>query len=198
MKDNDIMIRIAAAGDAERLLNIYAPYVKQTAITFEYEVPSCEEFARRIENTLKKYPYLVAEKGGEIWGYAYAESFKSRAAYDWAVETSIYVDQNRVKTGLGRKLHDALEMILTEQGILNMNACIACPEAEDEYLTKNSLEFHVHLGYRLVGEFRQCGYKFGRWYNMVWAEKHIGEHHGEQEKPKTFEEIRGQIFESRH
>ena len=193
MISNDIKIRIAAAEDAAELLNIYAPYVEQTAITFEYEVPSVEEFADRICNVLKKYPYLVAEQDKTILGYAYVSSFHNRAAYDWAVETSIYVAQDKKGSGVGGKLHQALENVLKTQGILNMNACIAYPETEDEYLTRNSAQFHDHLGYRLVGEFRQCGYKFDRWYNMIWMEKHIGEHHQGQASPKRFDEIRETI-----
>lgn len=166
-----ITIRTAILSDAQALLNIYSPYVEHTAITFEYDVPSVEEFASRIKNTLQKYPYLVAEKNGRLLGYAYASPFHERPAYDWAVETSIYVDQNIKHQGIGRRLHDALEDALRSQGILNMNACIAYPPEEDEYLDKNSVEFHTHMGYRLVGEFYKCGYKFHRWYNMVWMEK---------------------------
>ena len=183
MKNHDINIRIATVKDAEQLLKIYAPYVESTAITFEYEVPSVEEFAGRIKHVLSKYPYLVAEQDGELLGYAYVSSFKERAAYAWAVETSIYVNQNVKHRGIGRKLHDALENALREQGILNMNACIAYPPKEDEYLDKNSVEFHHHMGYRLVGEFYKCGYKFHRWYNMVWMEKLIGEHLSDQKTP---------------
>ncbi len=182
--DNKIIIRSVSAADAPALLKIYAPYVEHTAITFEYEVPSVEEFTSRIINTLKKYPYLTAEQNGELLGYAYASPFHDRPAYDWAVETSIYIDMNRKHTGIGRKLHDALENSLRQQGILNMNACIAYPSEEDEYLTKNSVEFHHHMGYRLVGEFYQCGYKFHRWYNMVWMEKLIGEHQTNQKPPR--------------
>lgn len=185
MKTNtSIIIRMANPADAQALLNIYAPYVINTAITFEYDVPSVEEFASRIAHTLEKYPYLIAEEGGNILGYAYASPFHDRPAYDWAVETSIYVDQNIKHRGIGRKLHDALESTLREQGILNMNACIAYPPEEDEHLDKNSVEFHAHMGYRLVGEFYKCGYKFNRWYNMVWMEKLIGEHLSDQKPPK--------------
>lgn len=185
MKTNtSITIRMANPADAQALLNIYAPYVINTAITFEYDVPSVEEFASRIAHTLEKYPYLIAEEGGNIFGYAYASPFHDRPAYDWAVETSIYVDQNIKHRGIGRKLHDALESTLREQGILNMNACIAYPPEEDEHLDKNSVEFHAHMGYRLVGEFYKCGYKFNRWYNMVWMEKLIGEHLSDQKPPK--------------
>ena len=179
-----ITIRTATLSDAQALLNIYSPYVEHTAITFEYDVPSVEEFASRIKNTLRKYPYLVAEKNGRLLGYAYASPFHERPAYDWAVETSIYVDQNIKHQGIGRRLHDALEDALRSQWILNMNACIAYPPEEDEYLDKNSVEFHTHMGYRLVGEFYKCGYKFHRWYNMVWMEKLIGNHLSDQKPPK--------------
>ena len=90
--NSEMIIRTASEADAPALLEIYAPYVDRTAITFEYEVPSVDEFASRIRNTLQKYPYLVAEKGGRILGYAYAGPFHDRPAYDWSVETSIYVD----------------------------------------------------------------------------------------------------------
>ena len=110
-------------------------------------------------------------------GYAYAGKFHDRAAYDWSVETSIYVEQHQKRRGIGRLLHDALEQELRRRHFLNMNACIACPMGEtDPYLTRDSIRFHEKLGYRMVGEFHQCGYKFGRWYHMVWMEKHIGDH----------------------
>ena len=190
----ETIIRIATIEDAKALLEIYAPYVKNTAITFEYEVPSEDEFKKRIEKTLNKYPYLVAENQGEIVGYAYASAFHSRAAYQWDVETSIYIKQDQRNSGVGKALYLELERLLKLQNILNLNACIAYPETEDEYLTKNSVEFHEHLGYQMVGEFHKCGYKFDRWYNMVWMEKHIGEH---LEKPLSvisFKEIMAQSF----
>ena len=170
------MIRTAKITDAEQILNIYSYYIEKTAITFEYDIPSIEEFRDRIESTLKKYPYLVEEENGKILGYAYAGTFKDRAAYDWSVETSIYVDKDLEKRGVGRKLYEALEKALVEQGIKNAYACIAYPIEEDEYLTKNSVEFHEHLGYKLVGRFHKCAYKFDRWYDMVWMEKFLGEH----------------------
>lgn len=183
----DIRIRTANAGDVPALLAIYAPYVRETAITFEYDVPSETEFARRMEETLHHYPYLVAEEmrsgdPGRILGYAYAGPFHVRPAYDWAVETSIYVDRDRKHGGVGRILHDALQDTLQKMGILNMNACIAVPAGEgaDPRLDRNSERFHAHMGYRLVGEFTKCGYKFGTWYDMVWMEKLIGAHLPEQ------------------
>lgn len=194
MKD-ELTIRAAVPEDAAALLEIYGPYVEKTAITFEYEVPSAKEFADRIRTTLLKYPYLVAEYEGKPVGYAYVGPFHARPAYDWDVETSIYLDENAHGLGLGRRLYEALEAVLSEQGYLNLYACIAYPETEDQYLTKNSVRFHAHLGYRMVGEFKQCGYKFGRWYGMAWMEKMIGEHLKEQPPVKPFGSVREAIRE---
>lgn len=187
-----ISLRVATPDDAQALLDIYAPYVRETAITFEYDVPQAEEFAGRIRNTLRMYPYFVAQAGGRIMGYAYAGPFHARAAYQWAAETAIYVRRDGRRMGIGRTLYDALEGALRAQGILNLNACIAYPREEDEYLTRDSVLFHQRLGYRLVGEFHECGYKFGRWYDMVWMEKHIGEHLSPQPPVKRFDEVRAQ------
>ena len=172
----NVAIRPATEQDAAALLKIYAPYVQNTAITFEYTVPTVEEFKARIANTLKKYPYLVAEQNGRPLGYAYTGPFKERAAYEWAVETSIYLDPSARKMGLGRQLYTALEAVSKAQGVLNFNACIACTNQPDEHLNNNSLQFHHHLGFTTVGTFCQCGYKFGIWYNMVWVEKLLAKH----------------------
>ena len=173
---NTPTIRVATTDDTKELLDIYAPYVTKTAISFEYDVPSLEEFEARITDILKKYPYLVAENNGEILGYAYTHAFVGRAAYDHAVETTIYLKEGRTKMGIGRMLYEALERISGAQNILNMNACIGYPEPPDEHLTMNSVQFHEHMGYRMVGTFHNCGYKFGTWYHMVWMEKMIGKH----------------------
>jgi len=170
---NEVKIRNATVRDAKRLLDIYAYYVEHTAITFEYDVPTLSEFEDRIKNTMKKYPYLVIEQNGVIQGYAYAGVFKDRAAYDYSCETTIYLDVSACKCGLGRMLYEALEAELKKIGILNLYACIGYPLEKDEYLDDNSAEFHRHLGYTKVGEFHRCGYKFGRWYNMIWMEKII-------------------------
>lgn len=191
----DIKIRTVTPADAEELLKIYAPYVENTAITFEYEVPTVQEFEGRIRNILKKFPYLAAEQDGEIVGYAYVSPFHERAAYQWGVETTVYVRGDKKKQGIGKALYEALENILALQNILNLNACIGYPKAEDEHLTKNSVQFHERMGYRFVGEFYKCGYKFGRWYNMVWMEKHIGEHTENPAPVKTFEEVRSAAAE---
>ena len=170
------VIRLATVEDAPKLLEIYRYYVESTAITYEYDVPSLEEFEKRIENVLKNFPYLVAEQDGTILGYAYASKFHERAAYQWSVEMSIYLDKDQKRNGLGRMLYEELEKRLKAQGILNLYACIGYPEKEDEYLTYDSVRFHEKMGYKLIGEFHKCGKKFDRWYNMVWMEKIIGEH----------------------
>ncbi len=182
-------IRTVNENDAEELLKIYSYYVKNTVITFEYEVPSVEEFKNRIKHTLIKYPYIAAEDENKIIGYAYAGAFKERAAYDWAVEMTVYVDNDRKRGGVGKLLYKKLEELLKEQGILNVNACIAYTENEDEYLTNGSMKFHEHMGYNLAGHFHKCGYKFNRWYDMIWMEKFIGEHEENQKKIKYFSEL---------
>ena len=164
-----ISLRVATPSDAPKLLEIYAPYVRETAITFEYDVPTVEEFAQRIANTLQRYPYLVALEQDQVVGYAYASTFHARAAYDWAVETSIYVDRDRRQGGVGKKLYLALEALLREQQVTNSNACITYPNP-------GSIAFHQHLGYQTVGHFTKCGYKMGQWYDMIWMEKHLMDH----------------------
>ena len=174
-----LTIRMAKEEDARDLLDIYTPYVTDTAITFEYEVPSVEEFADRIRTTKQKYPYLLAVSEDTILGYAYASPFKARSAYDWAAETTIYLRPECQGKGIGKQLYFALEDMLKQQNILNLNACIAYTSAPDAFLTNASALFHEHLGYRKVGHFTQCGYKFGTWYDMIWMEKLLGEHSNE-------------------
>lgn len=167
-------IRIAQVSDAEQLVDIYKYYVEKTDITFEYEVPTVEEFTERIRNTLVKYPYIVAEDGGEIMGYAYAGAFKNRRAYDWSVETSIYIRHGKAGHGVGTMLYNELERYLKLQNIINVNACIAYPNEKSE-------EFHKKFAYKTVAHFTKCGYKFGKWKDMIWMEKFIGNH---EDKPK--------------
>ena len=170
------MIRPATPKDATQIQNIYAYYVANTAITFEYEIPSVEEMEARITHTLEKYPYFVVEEDGVIKGYAYAGAFHERAAYSHCAELSIYLDKDEKGKGYGKALYGALEKTLGEMGILNLYACIGDPIIEDEYLTKDSENFHAHLGFTKIGEFHKCGFKFHRWYNMIWMEKFIGKH----------------------
>lgn len=178
---SEIVIREALPEDAEELLSIYTPYVLKTAITFEIEVPSVDEFRQRIVSTQKKFPYLVAERRQlstddgesktEIVGYAYVGTFKDRAAYDHCVETSVYVAEHACGEGIGSALYAALESYMPSIGVTNLNACIAWAPVEDEYLNNRSEAFHARLGYTKVAHFHRCGYKFGRYYDMIWMEK---------------------------
>lgn len=165
----DLTLRMATTADAAQLLAIYAPYVTETAVTFEYDVPSLAEFTGRIGHILEKYPYIVAVRDGQIVGYTYASPFKGRAAYDWAVETTIYIREDLRSGGIGKRLYLALENVLRQQHILNANACIAYPNPD-------SIGFHERLGYKTVGHFSQCGYKLGTWYDMIWMEKMLDTH----------------------
>lgn len=172
-----IMFRIAKVEDASRILEIYACYVENTAVSYEYEVPSLEEFTERIRSTLVKYPYIVAEEEGRIVGYIYASRFAQRAAYGWAAGTSIYIDRDYHRRGIGKLLYEKLEAILKLQNITNLYAGAADPmDEEDPYLTRNSEHFHEAIGYKPVARYHGCGSKFGRWYNLLWMEKIINEH----------------------
>lgn len=159
-------IRLATPSDAAALLAIYAPYVENTAITFEYEVPTIEDFTNRIAKTLEKYPYLVAEEDGVVVGYAYASTYYARAAYDWAVELSVYVSLDSRGQGVGTKLYDALEYLLDQMGYIHFLACIFLPN-------EASLALHRKRGYQQVAHFPKIGYKFNRWHDIVWLQKSL-------------------------
>ncbi len=169
----DILIRSAELRDVPAMLGIYAPYVEETSVSFEYAVPSEEEFRSRLERVQSFYPWLVAEQQGRVLGYAYASRFHPRAAYDWSVEVSIYLERGERGRGIGRRLYDVLERCLRSQGVLCAYSCIAHAPTPDEYLDHASIRFHERMGYRLTGTFPSCGYKFGRWYGMVWMEKRL-------------------------
>ena len=166
---NNICLRIATKKDAQALIDIYKYYVLNTPFTFEYDVPSVEEFEKRIETISEKYPYIVAEKDGTIVGYTYASAFKNRSAYDWSVETSVYVKNELNNLGIGTLLCKKLEEILKEQNIVNLIACITFPNTK-------SIEFHQKLGYEEVARIKKVGYKFGKWHDVVWLQKNINEY----------------------
>lgn len=175
-----VSVRNAVMADAERILEIYDYYVKNTAITFEYDTPSMEEFKARMARIMNRYPYLVIEEDKVLQGYAYADVFVGRAAYGWSCELTVYLDHKTRKNGMGRTIYEALERELQQMGMLNLYACIGYPEANDEYLITDSADFHAHMGFAKIGEFHKCRHKFDRWYNMIWMEKIIGEHRDKQ------------------
>ena len=171
-----INIRKATTADAPRLLEIYAPYVENTAISFEYDVPSLQEFSHRISQISRHYPYIVAEQDGRVIGYAYASRFKERAAFQWSVETSIYFDPEMHRHGIGKLLYCALEQQLRARGITNMNACITYTDHPDSHLPTGSVPFHEAIGFTPCAHFHNCGYKFHNWYDIIWMEKMINGH----------------------
>ena len=172
---NNLHLRFASEKDAEALSLIYKPYVEKTAVSFEYIPPSKDEFGIRIAEKIKNYPFIVAEYNGEIAGYTYASQFMPRPAYQHSVETTLYLSHKFHKKGIGKSLYLALEKILTLQNVISLNACIACADVPDETLNNNSMLFHSKMGYRYVGRFNASGYKFGRFYDMIWMEKLISE-----------------------
>lgn len=186
--DDKINIRVARIEDAKELLNIYAYYVLNSSLTFEYEVPTLEEFQNRIANTLKTYPYLVAELDNQIVGYAYASRFHARAAYAWNAEMSIYLNKNNLRCGVGKKLYTLLEEILKAQGVVKTIALITVPE--DKYSDFGSMQFHEKMGYNHVGQLIACGYKFGHWYSTLYMDKLIQLPKNNVSPIKTFDEVR--------
>ena len=161
-----MIIRSVQLADAKAIQAIYQPYVTETAITFEVDVPTVLEFERRITKTLARYPYLVAEVDGKVLGYAYASTYYARAAYDWTVELSIYISKEARGQGIGSALYDALEEELKARGYLRFLACIALPN-------EASIAMHEKRGYVQVAHFPKVGYKFEQWHDIVWMQKTI-------------------------
>ena len=163
---DEVIVRMAVPGDAAALLPLYAPFVQNTAVTFEYEVPSVEEFAGRITAFGGTYPYLVWEEDGRILGYAYAHRLGERAAYQWSAELSIYLGRDSTGRGLGRRLYGALMELLRLQGVRTVYGCVTLPNAGSEGL-------HAAMGFRLTGTWHRAGFKCGAWRDVGWFEKTI-------------------------
>ena len=166
---------MATVADSATLREIYIPFVRTTAVTFELEDPTLEDFTERVRKTLERYPYIVAVEEGEIVGYAYASAFRPRAAYLHSIETSIYMRMDYRGKGVGRRLYETLAKLLVLQNVFNMEACIAHCDPADEYVPATSRLFHERLGFKLVGKFNKCAHKFGRWYDMIWMERILGD-----------------------
>jgi len=158
------MIRFATTADIPAMLEIYGPYILNTTYTFEYTVPTVEEFTERFLNITSQCPWLVWEENGSVLGYAYGSLPFERAAYAWCGEVSIYLAPTVHRRGIGRRLYAAVEKILWLQGYRVIYALITTEN-------KGSLAFHEKLGYRRFAEFPDCGLKFGRWLGIVWMEK---------------------------
>lgn len=171
---DDLVMRLASPEDAQAVHAIYAPYVSHSVATFEIEPPTVEQMRERIVHVLERYPYLVAEREGRILAFAYASTFRSRPAYDWSVETTIYAAPDAIGTGVAGLIYARLEELLAGMGIRSMYACIADPNPASE-------RFHEKCGYVKAGSFTNCGFKHGTWLGITWWEKHIGTFMGQAE-----------------
>ena len=159
-------IRQATARDIPRILEIYGPYVKNTAISFEYTVPTLAEFTERFLGITARFPWLVWEEDGIVLGYAYGSAPFERAAYQWCAEASVYLCPDARGRGIGRALYAALEQRLQAQGYKKVYAIITTAN-------EASLAFHRAVGYCRTATMPNCGYKFGQWYGTVWMEKEL-------------------------
>ena len=175
-------IRFATEQDIPAILAIYGPYVENTAISFEYSVPSLEEFTQRFRKYTKQFPWLVWEENGSILGYAYGSAPFERAAYGWCAEASIYLAPQAHRRGIGSKLYAVLEQLLTLQGYRKLYALVTTANPP-------SVQFHLALGYRHLTEFKNCGYKFGNWYGVTWLEKDLYPVNLTMSPPKSYEYI---------
>ncbi len=161
-----MIIRDAVAEDSESLSEIYRYYVEETAISFELTAPDKDEMERRRKEYSESFPFLIAEDGGKILGYAYAHPFSQREAYSKSVEVTIYLDRMSTGKGIGKALYEALEEKLKVKGIRNLYAIVMYPGY-------GSVEFHERMGYRLVGKLTNCGEKFGKLWSVVYMEKFL-------------------------
>jgi phosphinothricin acetyltransferase len=175
-------IRIASTEDAELILKIYAPYIEQTSYTFETEVPTIDSFKERISSYLQNWPWLVCEVNGAIAGYAYAAKHRERVAYQWSVESSVYVHDDYQQRSVGRALYVALINILKLQGFRNLYAVINLPNDK-------SVSFHERLGFEYFATYKNVGYKLGRWKNVGWWQLQLNAYSMDPEPPLKFSEI---------
>lgn len=175
-------VRVATPADAAAIREIYAPNIEASHTSFELEVPSVEEVARRVTDTLRTHPWLVAvEAGGvEVLGYAYATPHRARAAYQWCCESSVYVRSGVHRAGVGRTLYRALFEVLGRQGLRNVYAGIALPNAA-------SVGLHESFGFTPVGVYRGVGFKLGAWRDVGWWHLALGDDGPPAGPPRPFD-----------
>ena len=155
------IIRPVEGRDAPRIAAIYAPNVTDNVISFEVEPPGAAEMVRRITDVTETHPWLVCERAGEVVGYVYANGHLARAAYQWSVNVTVYVDARQHRSGVGRALYTSLFALLRLQGFYNAYAGIILPNS-------GSVGLHEALDFRSIGVYRQVGYKFGAWHDVGW------------------------------
>ena len=175
-------IRLAKPTDSQAILDIYAPYIENTSLTFETEVPSVESFAKRIETYLHSRPWLICEVDGRVAGYAYASRYRERTAYQWSIECSVYIHDDFQKAGIGKALYMALFEILKIQGYNNVYAVINLPNDK-------SVEFHEKCGFNHFATYEKVGYKLGHWKNVGWWRLILNEFCDEPPVPILFSEL---------
>lgn len=178
-----IKIRIAKLEDAKDILKIYEFYINNTTASFEAVVPSVEEYQERMQSIMYNYPYLVCCIEGVIVGYAYANRYRTRSAYDWDVELAVYMEETYHNRGCASMLYKELFELLKMQGIRKLYACITSPNNKSE-------QFHRKQGFRKVAVFQKTGYKMGQWLDVVWMEKDIYACDGEPVPFKSIEELK--------
>lgn len=160
------LIRLAEEQDAGHILAIYKPFIENTAVSFEKEVPSVDEFWQRINTILEEWPWLVCEIDGVITGYAYASNHRERASYQWTKEVSVYVHPDHQGKGVAKALYRSLLACLELQGVRNVLAGATVPNPGSE-------GFHHSLGFTDVGTYHNIGFKFGKWHHVQWWEKQL-------------------------
>ncbi len=173
------MIRLATAGDAPAILEIYAPFIRDTSITFETEVPSIAEFSARINSYLENWPWLLFDTGGSIAGYAYASRYRERTAYQWSVECSVYIHPNHLRAGIASRLYKCLFAILKAQGFTTVYAVINLPNDQ-------SVALHEKLGFRYFATYEKVGFKLGQWKNVGWWQLQLNEYVMDPSPPVKF------------
>lgn len=183
---NPVYVRMATEDDAEELLSIYSYYVEETAVSFETVTPSVLEFQERIRNIRKDFPYYVAEKDGKILGYAYASKFRTREAYSWSSEFSIYVAKESHRLGIGSLLLDAITETLKRQGIVNLYAVVTDSSEDTCYSPKESLPFHRKNGFNEEFRLSKVGVKFGKWFDIVYLVRRLSENVSNPPKPQPY------------
>jgi L-amino acid N-acyltransferase YncA len=175
-------IRMAVRTDGDALAAIYRPAVTDRATSFELEPPDGAEMARRVAAVTARLPWLVCERDGEVVGYAYAGPHRDRPAYRWSAEVSAYVRHDHHGAGIGRALYTALLAALRVQGYQSAYAGITLPNPASE-------GFHRALGFETVGVFHRVGHKHGRWHDVLWLERPIGDHPSEPAPPRPLPEV---------
>lgn len=176
-------IRVATPEDADAMLTIYAPIVRETAISFEVEPPTLLEMQERIAKTLRYLPWLVCDRQGEVLGYVYASPHRARAAYQWSVDVSVYIHAEARRTGIGRALYHSLLALLALQGFYNGFAGITLPNPA-------SIGLHESLGFQPVGVYHTVGYKLGAWHDVGWWQRDLKPCPSLPAPPTPFEVLR--------